>query len=88
MNQKRTIIYMLVIAVLLSACSAAASTPAATIAPVAMPTATPAPAATQPQAALAAVALDPCQLVTSQEASTLAGTTFGAGLGRKHSRRS
>lgn len=35
---------------------------------------------TSPSAPAAAVALDPCQLVTSAEASSLAGTTFASGL--------
>jgi hypothetical protein len=71
-------ISVLVIAALFSACSAATGTPALTSTPVPAPGL--APAAVQPQAAPVAVALDPCQLVTSQEAASLAGTTFGAGL--------
>jgi hypothetical protein len=83
MNGNRLIISMLIMAVLLSACSAATSTPAAT-APV-VPTATLAPAAVLPQSAqVVATLLDPCQLVTQAEASALAGTTFGAGQERSN----
>jgi hypothetical protein len=42
------------------------------------PTAIPAETGT-PQQATASTALDPCQLLPSQEASSLAGTSFGAG---------
>ena len=47
-----------------------------------IPTATPAPTATPTPASSAtavATSLDPCQLVTASEASSLAGTTFSAG---------
>jgi hypothetical protein len=77
MNRKMITISVLAIATLLSACNAATSTPTPTAA--ALPTSTPIPASVQQPQAAASVALDPCQLVTSQEASTLAGTTFGTG---------
>lgn len=66
----------------------ASSTPNPTATP--KPTVTPSPTATPgmtitpaetgtPQQATAQIALDPCQLLPSQEASSLAGTSFGAG---------
>lgn len=66
----------------------ASSTPIPTVTP--QPTVTPIPTATPgltatpagagtPQQATAQTALDPCQLLPSQEASSLAGTSFGAG---------
>jgi len=48
-----------------------------------VPTATPAPTATATPASSAtavATSLDPCQLVTASEASSLAGTTYTAGV--------
>lgn len=69
--------------------STAACTTAASGGPTAsltssQPPATPVPTATSalpslPDATAVPTALDPCQLVTAQEASTLAGATFGAG---------
>jgi hypothetical protein len=56
-------------------------TTVATATPVAA-TPTPAPTSTATptaQATAVATSLDPCQLVTSSEASSLAGTTYGAG---------
>jgi len=45
------------------------------------PTQAPAPSATSlPQSSAVNTALDPCQLIDSQEASTLAGAKFGKGL--------
>jgi hypothetical protein len=61
---------LLPIAALLIACNALTS--------ILPSTATSAPANTL-AATVAPTALDPCQLVTSQEASSLAGTSFGAG---------
>lgn len=61
----------------------AAPQPTATQAPTDTPepTQAPAPSATsQPQATGVNTQLDPCQLIDSQEASTLAGTKFGNGL--------
>jgi hypothetical protein len=71
------------VAVVLAACSAAGSaltpTPTTIIGslpnPVNVPTA--ANATIQPTAS---TSLDPCQVITSQEASTLAGATFGPGV--------
>ncbi len=64
-------------AALLSACAASTSTPA----PTSVPMATSTPVATSaPQQTGAPTSLDPCQLVTSKDASSLAGTTFGAGM--------
>lgn len=69
-------------ALLLAACSSAGSstpTSAQTSAPdSAAPAATTQNAAAPSQSA-AATSLDPCQLVTSSEASSLAGTTYGSG---------
>jgi hypothetical protein len=67
---------------------AATSTPAPTVAPI--PTTVPSPTVTSnptvaptdtstPQLTATATSLDPCQLLPSQEASSLAGTSFGAG---------
>jgi hypothetical protein len=76
-------------ALLLGVVSTAACTTAATGGPTAslsfsQPPATPLPTATSalptlPDATAVVTSLDPCQLVTAQEASTLAGATFGAG---------
>jgi hypothetical protein len=107
-NMVRTtlIVGMLVIAVVLSACSSSAGTnsptstppsvsvpqhnaappPVNTLLPTSVPqnTATPTqaliPTATSvPQQATVNTALDPCNLINSQEASTLTGTSFGNG---------
>jgi hypothetical protein len=77
-------------ALLVGVVSTAACTTAATGGPTAslpfsQPPATPLPSAatsalpTLPDATAVPTSLDPCQLVTAQEASTLAGATFGAG---------
>ena len=62
--------------------AAASSTPQPTATPnptdTPNPTATPADTST-PQQTARPTALDPCQLITSQEASALAGASFGAG---------
>lgn len=89
-------ISVLAIAALLSACSsstptatsvpqqpAASSTPNPTDTP--SPTSTPRPTVTPadtstPQQTAKPTALDPCQLIPGQEASSLAGTSFGAGV--------
>lgn len=69
----------------------ASSTPVPTIAPsptiAPNPTITPTPIVTPagtstPQQTAEPVSLDPCQLITSQEASTLTGATFGEGMGK------
>jgi hypothetical protein len=57
-----------------SASTAATPTPVATPTPAPTSTATPASSATA-----VATSLDPCQLVTASEASSLAGTTYTAG---------
>jgi hypothetical protein len=62
--------------VLLSACSASTSTPPAT--PVPTVASTPVPTSTSQQTATP-TSLDPCQLVTSQVASSLAGASYGPG---------
>jgi hypothetical protein len=88
-------ICMLVIITTLSACSASSTSPSPTIAPPATsapqiavtttPAATGTTAATAtaatntPQSAAVNTQLDPCELINSQVASTLAGTTFGQG---------
>ncbi|MGD0173401.1 MAG: DUF3558 family protein [Anaerolineales bacterium] len=69
-------ISVLTIAALLSACAAPTSTPVPTSTPA--PTSTSAPTSPKQQAT-AATSLDPCQLITSAEASKLAGGSFGAG---------
>jgi hypothetical protein len=67
---------------------AVTSTPAPTVAPI--PTTIPSPTVTSnptiaptgtstPQLTATATSLDPCLLIDSQEASSLAGTSFGAG---------
>jgi hypothetical protein len=66
-------------ALLLTACGSSASTSTSSgsgSAPAAQPAAS---AAASPSQSAAATSLDPCQLVTSSEASSLAGTTFGPG---------
>ena len=88
-------ISVLVVAALLSACmSATPAVTSAPTAPAASstpnPTATPQPSATPIPTSVAVVKstlqpaanptqFDPCQLITSQEASTLVGATFGDG---------
>lgn len=73
------------LAVALTACSTpakptAAPTPASTGAsPSATPTPTDAPAAAPAPTGSAVTTLDPCQLVTQQEASALAGVALGPG---------
>jgi hypothetical protein len=71
MNKTTLAISGLTVAALLSACAAATPTPA--------PTSTPAPTVAK-QAATTSTSLDPCQVISSAEASKLAGATFGAGL--------
>jgi hypothetical protein len=54
--------------------------PSPTTAPFPIPASTSTPAAaTQPPAGVSNTALDPCLLISSQEASTLAGASFGPG---------
>ena len=55
------------------------STPSGTTAPVVTATPTAAASPTGSEATGVPTTLDPCQLVTAQEASQLAGMTFGAG---------
>ena len=67
-------------ALLLTACGSSASTSTSSgsgSAAAAQPAAS--GAAASPSQSAAATSLDPCQLVTSSEASSLAGTTFGPG---------
>jgi hypothetical protein len=64
----------LAMAALLSACGAATATPTAAPTPLDTPVPTSAPVQTS-----APTALDPCTLLTPEEISSLAGTTFGAG---------
>ncbi len=81
---RRTIgVTVLAVTVLLAACaptgSALTPTPTSLIGSAPNPASVPTAAnATQPPAAQ--TSLDPCQVITSQEASTLAGATFGAGV--------
>jgi hypothetical protein len=69
----------------IAGCTTAATGAPSTSAPIILPTATPvstsAPISlpTLPSATAVVTSLDPCKLVTAQEASTLAGATFGAG---------
>ena len=82
-------ISLLMMLALLAACTSAAPAATSTSLPSATPvtpTATNTPVPTATSAATAAplstgkpIALDPCQLITSQEASTLAGASFGPG---------
>jgi hypothetical protein len=65
-------ISLLAAAMLLSACGAPASTPA--------PTSPAAPTSTQLQATATAADIDPCVLIPAQEASALAGVSFGPGV--------
>ena len=66
---------MLVAAALLAACGASTTTPL----PPPAATATTAPTDT-PQVTSTPTSLDPCLLLPSEEVSTLAGTTYGAGV--------
>src|SRR5512135_2669984 len=82
---------LLVFTLTVSACSSTAGTPAATTAPGSIsaqpgtatatstpqPTPTSAPTATNAPQPAVSIALDPCQLISSQEASTLANASFG-----------
>ena len=72
--------------VLTAACTTTATGgPTASLPVVSQPLATPLPSAATsalpsfPDGTAVPTSLDPCQLVTAQEASTLAGATFGAG---------
>ncbi len=72
-----------VFTVLLAACSPTTSTPnpAPTSMPPSLPTSLPTSAASNlPNQSAPSTPLDPCVLITSQEAGTIAGTTFGTGL--------
>jgi hypothetical protein len=64
-------------ALLLAACGSSGNSSSAPSAQTSAPSSA-APAAAPSQSA-AATSLDPCQLVTSSEASSLAGTTYGSG---------
>jgi hypothetical protein len=70
---------------MLASCSASSSSTASGTGNVATPAAATSPATIAPtapaptSASAATTAMDPCQLVTSAEASALAGTTYGAG---------
>jgi hypothetical protein len=90
----RGIAAVVVVALVLAACGASTATGTMTPTIGALPTSTPAPtsspsaggAAAPPSVAVPSneatgvpTALDPCQLVTSQEASQLAGASYGAG---------
>ncbi len=69
MKKTTLAISVLALAALISACAAATPTPA--------PTST--PAATAKPAATVSTSLDPCQVITSAEASKLAKASFGKG---------
>ncbi len=81
MNKKVLAILMIVSTALLSACGVLSTSATSTPVPTATtaPTATLAPTDT-PQAAAQPTGLDPCQLIDTKTASTLAGATFGQGL--------
>lgn len=66
-------------ALLLTACGSSASTSTSSGSSSAAAAQPAASAAASPSQSAAATSLDPCQLVTSSEASSLAGTTFGPG---------
>jgi hypothetical protein len=74
----------LAVTVLLAACSPAGSpaapTPTSIIGSLPNPVNVPTVANNPNQKVAAPASLDPCQVITSQEASTLAGATFGAGV--------
>jgi hypothetical protein len=74
MNRITLGIFSLAMAGLLSACGAATPTP--TAAPTAVDTPVPTSAPVQTSAP---TSLDPCTLLTAEEISSLAGTTFGVG---------
>ncbi len=78
MNRTTLGISVLVVFSFLSACSTATSTPTSIL----VPTSASAPTSTQQQTAVATAktSLDPCEVITSKEASTLAGASFGAGV--------
>lgn len=65
-------------AMALTACSSGGGNPDSSNPPNASPS--PSAAQASPSASAAPVTDDPCQVVTAQEASTLAGVTFGPGL--------
>jgi hypothetical protein len=74
---------LVIIAALLSACSASASTPVPTVAQA--PDSAPQSTATQvptsaPQPTATQGPLDPCMLLPASEASTLAGASYGPGV--------
>ena len=68
------VVPILVLAIVLAACGASTPTlpPSPSVSPTSAATDTPQPTATP-------TTLDPCQLITSQEASALAGTSYGPG---------
>lgn len=66
-------------ALLLTACGSSASTSTSSGSGSTAAAQPAASAAASPSQSAAATSLDPCQLVTSSEASSLAGTTFGPG---------
>jgi hypothetical protein len=66
-------------ALLLTACGSSASTSTSSGSGTAAAQPAASGAAASPSQSAAATSLDPCQLVTSSEASSLAGTTFGPG---------
>ena len=74
----------LAVAVLLAACSPAASaltpTPTSIIGSAPNPASLPTAANNLNQKVASSTSLDPCQVITSQEASTLAGASFGPGV--------
>jgi len=75
MNRRSIGACALVMAVLASACAGAASSPTSAPTPVNTPTATSAP-----QATATPTSLEPCDLIPSEEASALAGTTYAEGM--------
>jgi hypothetical protein len=89
MSRRLTLtLFPITAALLIGACSPSATPPASSSAPEASSgpaaTATPVPAGSAAEsmpaeATSAAVPVDPCQLVTADEASALASATFGAG---------
>src|SRR5262245_65717867 len=73
-----------IIAALLSGCSNSGGHTASQAPPTSLPNITPTPTTSATQAAInsqsgAPSTIDPCELVTQQEASALAGTSFGPG---------
>ncbi len=66
-------------AVLLTACGSSTGPPSGSASGGATQAATSAPASATASQSAVATSLDPCQLVTSSEASSLAGTSFGSG---------